>query len=63
MADGDGIKRRGFASMTPERRRELASKGGQNVPREKRIWAQQPNKASEAGSWERPNPRKKKDPQ
>ena len=29
---------RGFASMTPERRREIASMGGKSVAREKRVF-------------------------
>ena len=30
------VKRRGFAAMSPERRKEIASRGGRNVPPEKR---------------------------
>lgn len=31
--------KRGFAAMTPERRREIASLGGQAVPAEKRAFS------------------------
>lgn len=30
---------RGFASMTPEKRREIATKGGKSVPTEKRAFS------------------------
>jgi general stress protein YciG len=41
--------RRGFASMTPEKRREIASKGGKSVPAEKRSFAQNTDLAAKAG--------------
>ena len=41
--------RRGFAAMNPERRREIARKGGQSVPDEKRSFAQDRSLAAEAG--------------
>jgi len=41
--------KRGFASMDPERQREIASKGGQSVPAEKRSFSQDPQLAAEAG--------------
>lgn len=41
--------KRGFASMTPEKRREIASKGGKSVPAEKRSFSQDPALASKAG--------------
>lgn len=41
--------KRGFASMDPERRRELARKGGQNVPKESRGFAKNPELAAQAG--------------
>jgi general stress protein YciG len=41
--------KRGFASMTPERRREIAAKGGRAVPKESRYFAQSHANASEAG--------------
>lgn len=41
--------KRGFASMDPEKRREIARLGGKAVPREKRSFAQNPDLASKAG--------------
>jgi general stress protein YciG len=46
--EGDTSKR-GFASMDDEKQREIASKGGQSVPGEKRSFSQDPELASEAG--------------
>ena len=40
---------RGFASMDAEKRRAIASKGGQSVPNEKRSFSQSPTLAAEAG--------------
>jgi general stress protein YciG len=40
---------RGFASMDQEKQREIARKGGANVPNEKRSFAQDRALASEAG--------------
>jgi general stress protein YciG len=40
---------RGFARMDPARQREIARKGGANVPHEKRSFAQNRALASEAG--------------
>lgn len=40
---------RGFASMEQEKQREIARKGGANVPNEKRSFAQNRNLAAEAG--------------
>jgi len=40
---------RGFASMDPEKQREIARKGGQSVPNEKRSFSQNHQLASEAG--------------
>ena len=45
----NGTARRGFASMTPERRSELARKGGASVPDEKRTFARDDKLAREAG--------------
>jgi len=39
---------RGFASMSPEKRREIASKGGKSVPAEKRSFSQNRELAAEA---------------
>ena len=44
-----GISKRGFASMSPERRLELARKGGSSVPAEKRSFATNLDLAREAG--------------
>lgn len=40
---------RGFAAMDADRRREIARKGGQSVPDEKRSFAQDRGLAAEAG--------------
>ena len=40
---------RGFASMDHEKQREIARKGGANVPHDKRSFAQNRALASEAG--------------
>jgi general stress protein YciG len=46
----DGQKsNRGFASMDAAKQREIASKGGQSVPPEKRSFSQNPNLAATAG--------------
>ena len=44
-----GVSRRGFASMDPERQREIACKGGASVPGEKRSFSQDRSLAAEAG--------------
>jgi len=41
--------RRGFAGMDPERRREIARRGGASVPSEKRSFAQDRDLAANAG--------------
>ena len=41
--------RRGFAAMSPERRREIARKGGASVPSEKRSFAKDRDLAATAG--------------
>jgi uncharacterized protein len=43
-----GKKGGGFASMSPERRKEVASRGGKSVPKEKRYF-NNTEKAKEAG--------------
>ncbi len=40
---------RGFASLSPEKRREIASMGGKSVPAEKRSFSRNRNRAAEAG--------------
>jgi general stress protein YciG len=49
MADGNGTSKRGFASMSPEKQREIASKGGKNVPSDRRSFSQNRDLASQAG--------------
>lgn len=44
-----GISRRGFASMDPERQREIARKGGASVPKDKRSFSQDRQLAAAAG--------------
>ncbi len=44
-----GTSRRGFASMDPERQRELARKGGASVPGDKRSFSQDRALAAKAG--------------
>jgi general stress protein YciG len=41
--------KRGFASLSPERRREIARKGGQSVPPENRSFSQNTELAIAAG--------------
>jgi len=48
-AGDNRISKRGFASMTPERRREIARQGGAAVPSEKRTFATNTDLAREAG--------------
>lgn len=45
----NNIKRRGFASLTPERRKEMAALGGRSVPEEKRSFSQSRDLARDAG--------------
>ena len=45
----EGRSLRGFARMEPDKQRELARKGGANVPSEKRSFSQNRELASEAG--------------
>lgn len=47
--DSEPKKLRGFASMTPERRRELARKGGFNVKKDDRSFSKSKELASAAG--------------
>ncbi len=49
MATGNTVSKRGFASMNPEKQREIASKGGKSVPSEKRSFSQNRNLAAQAG--------------
>jgi len=47
MANNDD--KRGFGSMDDDKQRDIASKGGQSVPAEKRSFSQDHDLASEAG--------------
>lgn len=54
MAQGQGTgqgrtSNRGFASMDPEKQREIARKGGESVPNEKRSFSQDRELAAMAG--------------
>jgi uncharacterized protein len=42
--------KRGFAAMDPERRREIARRGGSSVPPEKRSFSQNKELAATAGT-------------
>ena len=54
-------KPRGFATLTPERRRELASMGGKAVAPEKRYYSNKAN-ASAAGFKGGTSPKRRKKP-
>jgi general stress protein YciG len=41
---------RGFAAMDPDKRREIARKGGQSVPADRRSFATQKGLAASAGA-------------
>jgi general stress protein YciG len=47
--ENDGRKRSGFASMSPERRKEVAAKGGKGSTADKRYFSINKDKAREAG--------------
>jgi uncharacterized protein len=49
MTTSRSTSKRGFASMSPEKQREIASKGGQSVPPSKRSFSQNRELASQAG--------------
>ncbi len=49
LQDEPRRSRRGFAAMDPDRRREIASRGGASVPSEKRSFAQNRGLAAAAG--------------
>lgn len=59
-------KPKGFAAMSPERRKEIARKGGASVPGEKRSFAKDRDLAAIAGklggSMSKGGGRPKKDP-
>ncbi len=45
----NSTSKRGFASMDAEKQREIARKGGESVPSEKRSFSQDRELASQAG--------------
>lgn len=47
--DAPKKSKRGFASMDPERQREIARKGGKSVPPERRSFSQDTDLAAKAG--------------
>ena len=49
MGTNESSPKRGCASMSEERRREIASKGGKSVPADKRTFSLNSALASEAG--------------
>lgn len=49
MADKQQRSNRGFASMDENKQREIARKGGESVPNEKRSFSRDPKLAAEAG--------------
>ena len=49
MAGTRDTSNRGFASMDEERQREIARKGGESVPGDKRSFSQDHELAAEAG--------------
>ncbi len=49
MVEEQKKSKRGFASMSPEKRQEIARKGGLAVPADKRSFAKSPELAAMAG--------------
>lgn len=49
MSTTKTTSRRGFAGMDPDRRREIARKGGASVPADKRSFSAQAGLAASAG--------------
>lgn len=49
MADDNAKSPRGFAAMDDDRQREIARKGGESVPDEKRSFSRNPDLAAAAG--------------
>ena len=49
MQDKPTRSNRGFASMDEKKQREIARKGGESVPNEKRSFSRNPQLAAEAG--------------
>ena len=42
--------KRGFAGMTPEKRKEIATKGGKSVPKDKRAYSVNRDLAAKSGA-------------
>jgi len=49
QGSSQGKSNRGFAAMDDDKQREIARKGGESVPDDKRSFSQDPKLASEAG--------------
>jgi len=49
QGQGSGHSNRGFAAMDDDKQREIARKGGESVPDDKRSFSQDRELASEAG--------------
>jgi general stress protein YciG len=49
MAETSSKSKRGFASMDPEKRREIAIRGGKSVPSDRRSFSQNRELAAQAG--------------
>ena len=49
MAQGNNASNRGFANMDEDKQRDIASKGGQSVPDDKRSFSPDRGLAAEAG--------------
>lgn len=49
MSESQPKARRGFAAMDPEKQREIARKGGQSVPSDKRSYSANRDLARAAG--------------
>ena len=49
MPDKQQRSNRGFASMDESKQRDIARKGGESVPNEKRSFSRNPQLAAEAG--------------
>ena len=52
---GKPKSKRGFAALSPERRKEIASRGGKAVKPENRFFSQEPGEAGAAGAKGRKN--------
>lgn len=50
MTDERPKSKRGFASMDPDKQREIARRGGASVPAEKRSFSQDRTLAAQAGA-------------